>query len=91
MSGYVASARIVSAPPRLARGRGLARGQGIPDTDRFAIVADEPPKPGLSSAIVIEAGPGASRPGPIVERLLAARERWSQLTFFLFDPNSWRT
>jgi hypothetical protein len=23
-------------------------------------------------------------------RWAAIRERWSQLTFFLFDPNSWR-
>jgi hypothetical protein len=27
---------------------------------------------------------------PLLDRLIAARERWSQLTFFLFDPNSWR-
>lgn len=79
MSGYVASARIVSAAPRLARG------------ERPGIVA-EVPQPAMSRAIVIEAGPGdVSRPGPFIERLLAARERWSQLTFFLFDPNSWRT
>lgn len=23
-------------------------------------------------------------------RLAAVRERWTQLTFYLFDPNSWR-
>lgn len=79
MSGYVASARIAPAAPRLARG------------ERPGFVADEVPQPVLSPAIVIEAGPSdVARPGPIVERLLAARERWSQLTFFLFDPNSWR-
>lgn len=80
MSGYVASARIVSAAPRLARG------------ERPAIVADEPTKPALITAIVVEAvARDDARHGPISERLLAARERWSQLTFFLFDPNSWRT
>ena len=80
MSGYVASARIVSAGPRLARG------------ERLLIVVEEVPDPGPGSAIVIEAVPRDSSPrGPIVERLLAARDRWSQLTFFLFDPNSWRT
>lgn len=78
MSGYVASARIVSAGPRLARG------------ERLAIVVDELPRPTAGPASVIETV-DVSRAGPIVERLLAARERWSQLTFFLFDPNSWRT
>ncbi len=80
MSGYVASGRIVSASPRLAR------------SDRPAIGTDEAPRIAPSPAIVIEADPGAAAaPGPIVVRLRAARERWSQLTFFLFDPNSWRT
>lgn len=80
MSGYVTSARIVSAAPRLARG------------EQPAAVGDEPRKPAVITAIVIEAVAGDdSRRGPIIERLLAARERWSQLTFFLFDPNSWRT
>lgn len=80
MSGYVASARIVPAAPRLARG------------ERSRIVADEPTRPAVSPAIVIETvARDDVHQGPLVERLLAARERWSQLTFFLFDPNSWRT
>ncbi len=80
MSGYVASGRIVSAAPRLAR------------ADRRSIGADDVTRPTAGPAIVIEAGPNnVARPGPIVERLHAARERWSQLTFFLFDPNSWRS
>lgn len=80
MSGYVASARIASAPPRLARG------------DRRSIDTDQGPHIASSPALVIEASPGDVAPnGAFVERLRAARERWSQLTFFLFDPNSWRT
>jgi len=80
MSGYVASARIEPGPPRLARG------------ERSWIVADEPTKPVESPAIVVEAvARDDPHPSPVVERLRAARERWSQLTFFLFDPNSWRT
>jgi hypothetical protein len=27
----------------------------------------------------------------LAERLAAFRERWAQTTFFLFDPESWRT
>ena len=26
----------------------------------------------------------------LLERLIELREEWSQATFFLFDPNSWR-
>jgi hypothetical protein len=27
---------------------------------------------------------------PLVDRWAAFRERWSELTFYLFDPQSWR-
>lgn len=80
MSGYVASARIVSAAPRLARG------------ERLAVIADEASRAIASPVTDVETvSVDALRPGPIVERLLAARERWSQLTFFLFDSDSWRS
>ncbi|HUQ77602.1 MAG TPA: hypothetical protein VM427_01850 [Patescibacteria group bacterium] len=90
MSGYCASARIVSAPPRLARGQELR-------ANRLAVVSEEARRPIASPAMLIEPVPRTTRPGPIEERLHveerlhAARERWSQLTFFLFDPDSWRT
>jgi hypothetical protein len=29
-------------------------------------------------------------PGPLSERWAAFRDRWSELTFYLFDPQSWR-
>lgn len=80
MSGYVTSARIVGATPRLARG------------ERRAIPADEPTRRLSGGVVEIEAIPGPDRPpNRNAERWDAARERWSQLTFFLFDPNSWRT
>ncbi|MBA2721187.1 MAG: hypothetical protein H0U52_18385 [Chloroflexi bacterium] len=79
MSGYVASARIVRAAPRLARGHHTIDS------------AEDRLRPAGSPASVIEASP--ARPTPtsrIADRWTAVRERWSQLTFFLFDPNSWR-
>ncbi len=27
---------------------------------------------------------------PLIDRWAACRERWSELTFYLFDPQSWR-
>jgi hypothetical protein len=78
MSGYVASARIVRAAPRLARARrAMDRGGWVP--------AGEP------AEIQIVDGAAAGEAGPtFVERYDAFRERWGQLTFFLFDANSWR-
>ena len=79
MSGYVASARIVHAAPRLVRPN-----QAI---ERSIQAADAPPVEDL----IVEAGPpGASAWGCVAELVAAAGERWSQLTFYLFDPNSWR-
>jgi hypothetical protein len=79
MSGYVASARIVHAAPRLVRADG--------PVERPSAVALQAP----AETLIVESDPpaagGASR---IAERVAAVRERWSQLTFFLFDPNSWR-
>ncbi len=79
MSGYVASARIVRAAPRLARAGGAIDPRAAPP----ARVADPP--------AIVETG-AAPAPGPsLAERRDAFRERWSQLTFFLFDGESWRT
>jgi hypothetical protein len=82
VSGYVASARIVRASPRLAR----ATATGDPGDWRPAM-ADQP--------WIVDAGAVDAR-GPslamtLAERRDALRERWAQLTFFLFDSESWRT
>jgi hypothetical protein len=78
MSGYVASARIVSASPRALR------------RERREARADWPS--GEAAAIVID-GDGSEATGPAValqERVGRLRDRWAQLTFFLTDPESWR-
>ena len=77
MAGYVATARITRARPRFV-GTGLG------------LAAREP--------VAADAGWPAERrpidPRPLDRRILEAwsefREEWSQATFFLFDPNSWR-
>ncbi|HYX11311.1 MAG TPA: FAD-dependent oxidoreductase [Candidatus Acidoferrum sp.] len=50
-----------------------------------------PARPATPDVIILDAD---AAPEPVaaglVERVRAVRDRWSQLTFFLFDPNSWR-
>jgi hypothetical protein len=77
MNGYVASARIDRASPRFARPSGADR-----DTSWQMSVASE-------VSLDVDERDLAGSTGSF-ERLAAIRERWSQLTFFLFDPNSWR-
>jgi hypothetical protein len=80
MSGYVASARIT---------RGSARPARSPDL-RFTPA--ELIEPASAGASLIDTTPAADAPsGAVAVRWSALRERWSQLTFFLFDSNSWRT
>ena len=47
-----------------------------PNRETPSAIVEIDPRPGLAEA--------AS------DRLAAARARWSQLTFYLFDPASWR-
>lgn len=78
MSGYVASARIVSATPRLLRREA--------DEGRLAAATGE------ADAVLLDVD-GVERPGVaarLEERAGRARDRWAQLTFFLTDPNGWR-
>jgi hypothetical protein len=79
MSGYLASARIVRAAPRLVRANGAFE-RSIEGA--LALPVED---------VIVEADPPvASAWGRVAERAAAAGERWSQLTFYLFDPNSWR-
>jgi len=86
MSGYVATARI-----RGARARGgtvTARG-GV--AERVSAVP-WPTATSLAAATVEPAADDAQGGAMFGAQLrwAAVRERWSQLTFYLFSPNSWR-
>jgi len=79
MSGYVASARIVGAAPRLARAE-----RPVEPAIR------QSPAPAIET-LIVEADPAVGDGwSALIDRVQAARERWAQLTFFLFDANSWR-
>ena len=79
MSGYATSARLGPASPRLAAGGG--------DRSAEIRVAD-------LAATVIDTGTSAAAGDTLARRLAdtwtSVRERWSQLTFYRFDPESWR-
>ena len=81
MSGYVASARIVRVVPRLARAGAVRDEASEPRSTPAAAI----------ETVIVDAHPAVAA-GSIafVDRVAAIRERWSQLTFYLLDPNSWR-
>ena len=84
MAGYVASGRLQGAVPRFAcasPGRGDAASSfpsGAPATGCESIVAD---RVELVGRPIDEA---------IGDWLASVGESWAQLTFYLFDPESWR-
>lgn len=78
MSAYAATARIERVSPRLVIGR--AGDDDVVPRASPAANLDEPVAE-LAAAVGDD---------PFAERLAAARERWTQLTFYLFDAQSWR-
>jgi hypothetical protein len=79
MAAYAAIAYIGRADPQLTV-RDLERDLNDGDRDGGSptVLADTPS---------LEIRP--STPGPLTERLIRARELWTQTTFYLFDGNGW--
>ena len=77
MSGFVASGRIVRASPRLVRQ--ATRGGN-----------DERVTPVTSSSDRGSELVEVHVADPLGDRWAAIRDRWTELTFYLFDPQSWR-
>jgi hypothetical protein len=79
-AGYVASARIDHGRPRPVAPRQLLAGaaDAWPGSS-FLVTPDD---------CLVDAAPTRPRAGN--PRWEAFRERWSQLWFFVLDPESWR-
>jgi hypothetical protein len=78
VNGYAASARVIRVQPRLVdHGRSADRAAAWSVVEP-AVVED------------VELTPDAEPVISLDERWERFRDRWSQLTFFLTDPNSWR-
>lgn len=82
MSGYVASARIIRSTPRLARGG---------STDAWRQSDGEAPALAAPQLIDTSRDEPAGSVATDEGRVAAIRERWAQLTFYLFDANAWRS
>ena len=80
MDAYVVSGRIRRATPHVARGPREG------DRDLVPLVVEPDVLPLLADS---DGRPIEPEPTP-AERWDAFRERWSQMTFYLFDANSWR-
>lgn len=78
MAGYAATARITKSHPRVVRS---SPGRAIePGSWRTTAAGDR-------TIVERDLRPIRIR---LAQDLAQAREEWSQATFFLFDPNSWR-
>ena len=76
MAAYAVTARVDRVQPRLARWVGATQSDGA--------TADATPQP--ESVDLVGRPLGAN----MAERWARIREAWTQTTFFLFDPDSWR-
>jgi hypothetical protein len=83
MAAYAVTARIGRVDPHLAI-RGVGRSRLDAHRPERAPTDDGPVIP---AAVVVDPLAGDT----VGEQFLRFRERWAQLTFFLFDPDSWRT
>ncbi len=81
MAGYATQARLDGATPRLA----LIGAHPSTAGSRIDVQASEPAV--TADRVELVGRPIDERIG---ERLASIGESWSQLTFFLFDPESWR-
>ena len=78
MAAYIASARIDGRRPRVA---GQAESASAPPPRRNATAA------AMDAWILDTSPPGQQE---IELRWAGLRERWSQLWFYVLDPESWR-
>ena len=86
MAGYAASSTLHGAPPRFVVTAAGARGTARDATPSVGavMVRDGVPEPTPIELV------GRPIDATIGEWLASVGESWSQLTFFLFDPHSWR-
>lgn len=83
MAGYAASARLHGAEPQFAFASEHAYGAIRPEAEDASPIPDG----AAIEQLDLIGGPIGTM---IAEWLASVGESWSQLTFFLFDPESWR-
>ena len=85
MAGYVASARLQGGVPHFVGGGGMSARSSDVSRAPGGASADDLPVIGGPVDLV-----GRPLDAVIGDWLASLGESWSQLTFFLFDPESWR-
>jgi hypothetical protein len=91
MAGYVASARLGAGTIRIDRPRDARAEDRTSPADRSSRASSEIPGAGsvdeaLEDVRVIRSWAAEE----LSERWLAIREAWTQTTFYVFHPESWR-
>ena len=84
MAGYVASARLQGGVPHFVGG-GAVEAMAGPGVAGGMWSTDDPPLVADHIELV-----GRPLDEVVGDWLASVGESWSQLTFFLFDPDSWR-
>lgn len=87
MAGYTASVTLHGAAPRFVA---MSERAGRPRPSGFRTKADPGPEDELAGAIAPIDLVGRPLDAVIGDWLASIGESWSQLTFYVFDPQSWR-
>jgi hypothetical protein len=85
MAGYVASARLQGGVPRFVGG-GAAVAWSADERPATSVYGAADPAPDADHVELV----GRPLDEAVADWLASIGESWSQLTFFLFDPDSWR-
>jgi hypothetical protein len=86
MAAYAVTARIDRAGPRLAR---WARSGPDPEPARAETVERED-RDGLTAPVLVDDPHEPTTLDHVADALAGWREAFGQMTFYLFDPDSWR-
>jgi hypothetical protein len=88
MAAYVASARIDHGRPRIVARGGLPARLPAERVDRRTATASATAALAVVEPWVLDTSPPGQR--DLELRWEGVKERWSQLWFFVLDPQSWR-
>ncbi len=91
MAGYTASSRLQGAVPRFA-GAGPSVGGAGPSVGGTAPSHAVDTRPAVTEPAAVDQVELVGQPldESIRDWLASVGESWTQLTFYLFDPESWR-
>jgi mono/diheme cytochrome c family protein len=87
MAAYAVTARIDRAGPRLAR---WPRPAGQDPEPARADTVDREDRDGIAAPVLVDDPHEPTTLDHVADALTGWREAFGQMTFYLFDPDSWR-